>query len=117
MPCYESLFIVRPSLTDEETTAVIEKVTGMLEKLGASLFTVENWGKRKLAYEVEHDRRGTYVLLQFQAEGKVMSELERFYRLEDAVLKFLTVKVDEAALRRPASKAGTQTESDGGGVQ
>ena len=112
MSFYESIFIVRSSLSEEEAATLQEKMKGALEKLGASIIKSENWGKKKLAYEIAHDRRGTYILFQFEAEGKVVSEIERLYRLEDAVVKFLTVRVAEKALQT----AGEAVESDNGRV-
>jgi len=73
-------------------------------------------GKKKLAYEIKHDRRGTYILLQFEsAQENVVSELERLYRLEDSVIKFLTVRVEEEALQAVAAEE--QGESESGGIQ
>ena len=104
MAFYESIFILRASLTDEETSAVMEKMQKALEKLEATIVKAENWGKKKLAYEIDHERRGAYVLLQFEsAQGNVVSELERLYRLEDSVIKFLTVRVEEEALQTAAA--------------
>ena len=115
MARYESIFILRPSLADEEAEAVIEKMKGALTKHEATIVKAENWGKKKLAYEIKHDRRGTYVLLQFEAtQENVVSELERVYRLEDSVIKFLTVRVEEEALQGVVAEGG---ESDGGRVQ
>ena len=115
MACYESIFILRSSLADEEAEAVIEKMKNVLTKHGATIVKAENWGKKKLAYEIKHDRRGTYILLQFEsAQETVVSELERLYRLEDSVIKFLTVRVDEEALQGAAAQQG---ESEDGGVQ
>ncbi len=115
MACYESIFILRPSLTDEEAQAVIEKIQQALTKHGATLVKTDNWGKKRLAYEIQHERRGTYLLLQFEsANQNVVSELERVYRLEDSVMKFLTVRVEETAFQGAAAEKG---ESDGGGVQ
>lgn len=115
MACYESIFILRSSLADEEAEAVIEKMKNVLTKHGATIVKAENWGKKKLAYEIKHDRRGTYILLQFEsAQETVVSELERLYRLEDSVIKFLTVRVDEEALQGAAAQQG---ESGDGGVQ
>lgn len=107
MPLYESIFIVRPSLSDEDTSKVIEKMKGVLEKSGATILKTENWGKKKLAYEVERERKGTYVYLYFQAKGDVISELERSYRLDDSVIKFLTVKLEKepSQAQKPASEA------------
>ena len=116
MACYESIFILRSSLGDEEAEAVIEKMKSVLTKHGATIVKAENWGKKKLAYEIKHDRRGTYILLQFEsAQENVVSELERLYRLEDSVIKFLTVRVEEEALQSVAAEE--QGESENGGIQ
>jgi len=114
MPFYESIFIIRQSLTEEETGGIIDKMKGAIEKQGGTLLKVDNWGKKKLAYEVEHDRRGTFVLFQFEANGQVVGQLERLYRLEDSVLKFLTIRVEEKDLQPVATE---ETESEGAGVQ
>lgn len=116
MACYESIFILRSSLGDEEAETVIEKMKSVLTKHGATIVKAENWGKKKLAYEIKHDRRGTYILLQFEsAQENVVSELERLYRLEDSVIKFLTVRVEEEALQAVAAEE--QGESESGGIQ
>jgi len=107
MRFYESIFIVRPSLSDDDTTQLIEKMKGVLEKAGATLLKLENWGKKKLAYKIERERRGTFVYLLFQAAGHAVGELERSYRLEDAVLKFLTVRLE----RPPADKSAAPAQA------
>lgn len=104
MRLYESIFIVRPSLSDEETSRIIEKMKGVLERSGATLLKLENWGKKKLAYETARERKGTYVYLNFQAEGHAVEELERSYRLEDSILKFLTVRLKQKASVQPATE-------------
>ena len=115
MACYESIFILRSSLADEEAEAVIEKMKSALTKHGATIVKADNWGKKKLAYEIKHDRRGTYILLQFEsAQENVVRELERLYRLEDSVIKFLTVRVEEEAFQVAAAEQG---DSEDGGVQ
>lgn len=127
MAYYESICILRSSVPDDEASQIIEKMKGSLEKQGAAILKVDNWGKRKLAYEVGHDRRGFFVLFQFEAKGKAVAELERLYRLEDSVLKFMTVAVDKEFLMRdqnseatavatPVSVAADEMEPDGGGV-
>jgi small subunit ribosomal protein S6 len=94
MQLYESIFIVRPSLSDEDTSKLIDKLKGVVEKSGTVL-KFENWGKKKLAYEVNQERKGTFVYLNFQSKGDLISELERSYRLEDSVIKFLTVRMEQ----------------------
>src|SRR5688572_6691805 len=91
MELYESLFIIRASVTDQEATALIEKMKTVAEKTGAKFIKSENWGKKKLAYEVKRERKGTYVYFYFRAPNVTVGELERAYRLEDTIIKFLTV--------------------------
>ena len=98
MQFYESIFIVRTTLSDEDTNKIIDKIKGVLDRSGASHLRLENWGKKKLAYEVKRERKGTFVHLTFQSPGPTVAELERSYRLEDSVLKFLTVRLE----REPA---------------
>jgi small subunit ribosomal protein S6 len=114
MQLYESIFIVRPSLSDEDTNKIIEKMKGVLDRSGATLVKLENWGKKKLAYEVKRERKGTFVYLHFRSAGNVVGELERSYRLEDSVLKFLTVRLEQETA--PAA-AGEVKEPDHGRVQ
>ncbi len=113
MPQYESIFIVRPSLTDEETEKVVEKVKGVLQRTGASVVKQENWGKKRLAYEVRRERKGTYIYFNFTSPGESVAELERSYRIEDAVIKFMTIKLEDEGASRPAAEA---QEPSGDGV-
>ena len=115
MAFYESIFILRSSLADEEAAAIIEKIKSALTKHGATVVKADNWGKKKLAYEIKHDQRGTYILLQFESSREnTVSELERLYRLEDSVIKFLTVRVEEENLQVAAAEKGG---AEGGGIQ
>ncbi len=111
MTLYESIFILRASLTDSVASSILEKMKAVVEQHGATVLKAENCGKKKLAYEMKHDRRGTYMLLQFEADqGNVVGELERLYRLEESVLKFLTVKVDKELQAVAAAKAASEAE-------
>ncbi len=111
MPSYESIFIIRPSLSDEDTAKLVEKMKGVLDRSGASIVKLENWGKKKLAYEVERERKGTYVYVHFDSPGTVVAELERSYRLEDSIIKFITVKQElVAAGVPPAASAAPEPE-------
>ncbi len=89
---YETLFVVKPTLTEEEIKSQIEKVKAILEKEGAELIATDDMGMRKLAYPVQKNNRGYYTVLLFNAEGTVITELERNLRINEEVMKFLTVK-------------------------
>ena len=92
MNCYETLFVVKPTLTEEETTARIEKVKAVLEKEGAELLATDDMGMRKLAYPVQKNSRGYYTVLFFKANGTTISELERNLKINEEVIKFLTIR-------------------------
>ncbi|MEA1880149.1 MAG: 30S ribosomal protein S6 [Campylobacterota bacterium] len=92
MNCYETLFVVKPTLTDEETVAEIAKIKDILTREGAELVGTDDMGMRKLAYPVQKNDRGYYTVLFYKSEGTVITELERNLKISENVIKFLTVK-------------------------
>jgi small subunit ribosomal protein S6 len=104
MPIYESIFIINPNLSDEETAGVIKKMQDVVVKLGGEMLKFEDWGKKKLSYEIKKHKRGHYAFFQFKAAPTTVSELERTYKLTDAVIKFLTVKLEKELRTKPAPK-------------
>ncbi len=92
MTCYETLFVVKPTLTEEEIAAQIAKVKDVLAKEGAELVGTNEMGMRKLAYQVEKHNRGYYTVLFYKAEGSTIQELERNLKINEDIIKFLTVK-------------------------
>ena len=97
MNTYESIFILRSTLNDEDVQKTVNKIEGVV-KQGGELIATENWGKKRLAYEVMKEKKGIYVLLRFRAKGDLVAEIERNYRIDDNVIKFLTVKLDKKAI-------------------
>ena len=95
MRIYEELFIVRPDLPEEETDQLIERLTTLIAGQGGNVDKVDKWGVRKLAYRVQKRTEGFYVLLQFTAKPETVKELERQLRVQDQVMKFITVRIDE----------------------
>ena len=92
MTCYETLFVVKPTLTEEEIAAQIAKVKDVLAKEGAELVGTNDMGMRKLAYQVEKHNRGYYTVLFYKAAGSTIEELERNLKINEDIIKFLTVK-------------------------
>lgn len=92
---YEELFIVKPDATDEVVDPLIESLTQLIVKDGGNMQTSEKWGTRKLAYQVGRYLEGYYILLKFEASGVTIKELERRLRVNDLVIKYLTVRLDE----------------------
>jgi small subunit ribosomal protein S6 len=89
---YETLFVIKPTLTEEEIAAQIAKVTEILEREGAKILAINNMGMRKLAYPVAKNERGVYTIIYFNAVGSVIAELERNLKFNEEVIKYLTVK-------------------------
>jgi len=91
---YETMFIVKPTLTEEEMQAQIELVKANIEKNGGEIVVTENIGSRQLAYEIEKNKRGYYYLVYFKAPTASILELERNYRINESILRFIFIKYE-----------------------
>ncbi|HEY8370826.1 MAG TPA: 30S ribosomal protein S6 [Thermodesulfobacteriota bacterium] len=118
MTRYELVFIVHPDRSDEEARKALERVKEVVTREGGEVLKVEEWGKRKLAYEIKKQTKGTYFLVHYNGTGAVLNEVERTLRISDDVLKYLTVVVDERDLAAQAAAVGSgpkQAGDDGEG--
>lgn len=95
MKRYETIYIANPNLDPESLQEVVTKFSDLIEKLKGAVVKINEWGKRKLAYEVKKFDKGYYVLLDFCGLPGAVRELERNMKLDDRILKYLTVKIDE----------------------
>jgi small subunit ribosomal protein S6 len=91
---YEVIFIVDPSVEDDEVTRLTENLKQIATDQGGTVVKAENMGRRPLAYEILHKADGTFVLLEIEGSGKEIAELERRMRVNDRILRYLTVRVD-----------------------
>ena len=91
---YESVVIVNPNL-EEESIKNLEKKFSDLINTDGKVTSVEEMGKRKLAYEIKKQKEGFYIVLKFEAKPELISELERNYRITDEVIKFMVIKEEE----------------------
>jgi small subunit ribosomal protein S6 len=92
---YETIYILRPNTPNEGVAEVNTRIKGIIEGMGGKIIKVDNWGKRRLAYEVAKERKGIYLYWQYLATPGVVEETERNLRMLDAVIRYLSVKVDE----------------------
>src|SRR3954447_19131115 len=92
---YELVYIVSPDATEEQVTDLHTQVDAIVQRLGGQLEKTENWGRRKLAYEIGRHKEGTYVLEVINGSGELMKELDRRLKVLDYVIRQLTVRVDE----------------------
>ncbi len=105
MRLYELMFIVRPDLAEEELGKLIAQMEGVVKASGGTVQKVEKMGLRRLAYRVSKHREGFYVLFTIEAGGETVRELERRLKVTDAVIKYLTVRIDEEQKRVAKLKA------------
>lgn len=92
---YETIYILRPNTPNEGVAEVNTRIKGVIEGMGGRIIKVDNWGKRRLAYEVAKERKGIYLYWLYLAQPGVVEETERNLRMLDSVIRYLTVKVDE----------------------
>jgi small subunit ribosomal protein S6 len=114
---YEVVFIINPEAGDDEVIRLNEGVQKIITSQGGIITKTEIMGRRQLAYEINHKKDGTYVLLEVEGSGAEIAELERRMRVNDQILRYMTIRVDEARRRadklkdRRARKAAKQPGS------
>ena len=105
---YETIYILRPDIGNEAVGLVNTKIRGVIEAGGGSLLKVENWGKRKLAYEVQKQMKGMYLFFSYLGPAGLVEEVERNLRLTDSVIRTYSVKMAENV--DPATRTSDVTE-------
>ena len=91
---YETMFIVKPTLTEEETVAQIEIVKATIEKNGGEIASCADMGSQQLAYEIEKNKRGYYFVIYFKGEPAEIAEIERNYRNNENIMRFIFIKYE-----------------------
>ncbi|HBM76271.1 MAG TPA: 30S ribosomal protein S6 [Clostridiaceae bacterium] len=94
MKKYETLFVLDPTLDEENIKSNIEKIKGVIGENG-TVTNVDEWGKRRLAYEINDFNEGYYVLINFDANPELPKELDRIFRITDTVIRHLIVNLEE----------------------
>jgi small subunit ribosomal protein S6 len=113
MRIYEVLFIISPNVEEREIEAIITQLTDVLTSQGATVTKIDRMGRRRLAYQIKKFNDGYYVVLTVEGTGSELAEVERRMRVTDAIIRYLTIRVDEDLKRadkfraRRASRAAT----------
>jgi len=110
---YETVFILTPVLSDDQTKETVDKFKKVLTDKGAEIVNEEAWGLKKLAYQIEKKTSGFYFLIEFKAEPAVIKKLETAYRRDEKVIRFQTVRLDKFAAEyaeKRRNKMGNKTE-------
>ncbi|NVO00991.1 MAG: 30S ribosomal protein S6 [Geobacteraceae bacterium] len=92
---YETIYIVKPDLADEENKALTTKINEVIEKMNGDVRKLEDWGIRKLAYPINKINRGRYMYLRSDGDATLIAELERRLRLDEKVIRYQTVKLEK----------------------
>jgi len=116
---YETIFIADNDLSEEDRSPIFEKLKDLIQQHNGLLVMIDEWGGKKLAYEIKKKARGYYVRLDYCGSGFLVNEIERFFRIDDRILKYMTVLLDQdvdiEAVKEEIAKAEeirtTETES------
>ena len=92
---YELVYVVSPDATDDQVTEVHTQVESIVQRMNGQLEKTDNWGRRKLAYEIGRHKEGTYVLEVINGDGELMKEIDRRLKVTDLVIRHLVVRVDQ----------------------
>jgi len=111
LPGFETTFITRSELSDESLKAITERLNGVVAQFGGELVLSEDWGKRKLAYPIAKESRGHYTYFVYTGKGDVVHEIERNLRLNDQVLRFLSVNLDKEFSAEGFKKARAEQQA------
>ncbi len=107
---YETVFIITPVLSDEQTKDVINKFKDLLKDKGANITHEENWGMRKLAYPIQKKSTGFYYLMEFDADPSVILPFETEFRRDERVIRFLTTRMDKFHVEYAESRRDRESD-------
>ena len=108
---YETMYILRPDIAEDEVTNHIDKYNKLLEEFGGIILDSQMRGKRRLAYQIAKHREGIYVQLSHQGDGQHIFKIEKAMRLSEDVIRYMTVKQEgPLPIPRPSSKSASQSE-------
>lgn len=108
---YETIYILRPSLGENEITTIIENTNQIITDVEGSIISLQKWGMKKLAYLIKKESQGYYVYVDYTATPEAVAEMERKFRIDDAVLKYLTVKLADAITAEQVAAAADEAEA------
>ncbi len=106
---YELVYVVSPEITEDGVTELHERIAEIVGQLGGSIDKTDNWGRRRLAYEIDRHREGTYVITLITGPGTLVTELERRLRVMEQLLRHLIVRVDEDLRKAQRARARRQS--------
>jgi len=112
MRSYETILIVRPNANEELIAGIVDKITKTIQEGQGSLLKVDKWGLRKLAYQVKKEKQGYYIYIEYCTPPDILFELERLLSIDENVIKFMTVKLEENYIPAKEPEAPAQPEEE-----
>jgi len=121
---YEVIAIVKSDLPDDDITSLIERIEKIITKRKGLIVKIDKWGKRRLAYEINKQKDGYYFFIDLVGDGPIIDEIERNYKIDDRILKFITIKkdgavtsegIDQEIAAAEAKRTQARIESDSAG--
>ena len=109
---YELVYILPPDTTDQQVTELHEQIEAVVSRLHGTIDKTENWGRKRLAYEIAHQKEGVYVLDVINGSGELMKELDRRLRVMEQVVRHMIVRVDEEKKVVDRTRTKRQSESE-----
>src|SRR5918995_5084552 len=107
---YELVYILPPDTTEQQVTELQTQVEAVVSRMHGNIATTENWGRKRLAYEIGHNKEGVYVLQVINGSGELMKELDRRLKVMDIVIRQMIVRVDEE--KKVVERTRTKRQSD-----
>ncbi len=109
---YETTYILRPNLGEDKFTEIIERTCNIVTDDGGTIIEIDRWGIKKLAYDIKKETQGYYVCMNYAAHGTTVSEIERIFRIDDQLLRYLTIKladsIDEDGIHQVKEKIAAE---------
>jgi small subunit ribosomal protein S6 len=109
---YELVYLLPPDTTEQQVTDLHQQIEAIVSRMNGQIEKTENWGRRRLAYEIGHHKEGVYVLEVINGSGDLMKELDRRLKVMDQVVRHLVVRVDEEKKVVDRTRTKRQTESE-----
>ncbi len=92
---YETIFIVKPNLGEDDYTAIIDRSADIITNFGGTILTIDKWGLKKLAYDIKKESQGYYVYIEYASNPDAVNENERIFKIDDKILKYMTIKLQD----------------------
>jgi small subunit ribosomal protein S6 len=109
---YETIFIVNASLDDPQIEVIIAKVQEQITRYGGEIVSTDRWGRKRLTYPIKKKNNGFYTLIEFQGPGSTIQQLEKFYKLDENIMRYLSIKLDKKALKAKEMRATKLSEAE-----